>query len=503
MRNSSISLYRIASIVLIITALVLGLSISAVAAPRQHVVLEHFTNTGCDPCALNNPTLHSAMAAMTRDTVVKISVHTWWPSALDPFYQWNTSDNSNRTNYYGISSVPKIKIDGILDTNYPFNATDIRNRVRSRYNTVSPCTIALNAYAVGTSRVYFEGQIDAEADITGMRLFVTLTNDLITYATAPGSNGETSFPDPMRDMYPNANVGETMTAAPGNPYVFSGTLNRSAAWDEDNLTVVAFVQNASTHEIVQGTWTDALPFALTSPVGGEVWTYPESHEITWNAGYADGNVLIEINRSYPSGDWETLFASTPDDGSELWAVSGPPGSSCRIRLTSTTNPMITDISSLNFTIRVPSITLLSPNGGESLNGELPSSIHWTSAALSGDILVELNRYYPSGSWDTIAIVPHTDTSVSLTLNPPPTSHARLRLTSSNEPFASDTSDGDFEIFVIDLPPQIRHYPHDDVIAGDVTFTALVSDDRSIPNVSLHYRANGEPAFTATVMSPAI
>jgi len=120
------SLIRQIILGLFVAVICFVLVMPAAAAPRQNVVLEHFTNTGCDPCASNNPILLSAMNSSTRDTVIKISTHTWWPGATDPFYQWNITDNTNRTNYYGINSVPRIRIDGNINITTPFNSTTIR-----------------------------------------------------------------------------------------------------------------------------------------------------------------------------------------------------------------------------------------------------------------------------------------------------------------------------------------------------------------------------------------
>ena len=47
----------------------------------------------------------------------------------------------------------------------------------------------------------------------------------------------------------------------------------------------------------------------TSPNGGEVWYTGESHAITWTSAGVSGNVKIELNRTYPGGAWETLFAT--------------------------------------------------------------------------------------------------------------------------------------------------------------------------------------------------
>ncbi|MBU1984234.1 hypothetical protein KJ815_07480, partial [bacterium] len=123
---------------------VLASAPSAVSAPRQVVLVEHFTNVGCDPCATYNPGIHSVLSLMTRDTVIKISYHPWWPSSSDPFYVWNVSENTARTNYYGVSSVPDIFVDYTLQPS-PASPTTLRSNIRTRYATPSPCTIAVSA----------------------------------------------------------------------------------------------------------------------------------------------------------------------------------------------------------------------------------------------------------------------------------------------------------------------------------------------------------------------
>jgi hypothetical protein len=71
---------------------------AATAAQRQCVLVEGFTNASCSWCATYNPGIRSALAAMTRDTCIKISYHVWWPGSTDPMYLWNTSEITARTN---------------------------------------------------------------------------------------------------------------------------------------------------------------------------------------------------------------------------------------------------------------------------------------------------------------------------------------------------------------------------------------------------------------------
>ncbi len=126
------------------------------------------------------------------------------------------------------------------------------------------------------------------------------------------------------------------------------------------------------------TFTISSNITITSPNGGESWTLGSSHPITWTSSGITGNVKIEINGNYPSGDWETLFASTSNDGTENWTVSGMAGNQKRIKITSTNNSSIADISNNNFSIINSTPTaIVSPNGGEKIGAGTTTNIAWT------------------------------------------------------------------------------------------------------------------------------
>jgi hypothetical protein len=99
------------------------------------------------------------------------------------------------------------------------------------------------------------------------------------------------------------------------------------------------------------TITDGNPYVgVSSPNGGESWFVGDPHNITWTSGGVSGNIKIELNRNYPHGSWLTLFASTTNDGTEPWTVTSPLTSNARIRVSSVSQPTITDMSDANFTI---------------------------------------------------------------------------------------------------------------------------------------------------------
>ncbi|MDK9700582.1 MAG: hypothetical protein OEM52_10600 [bacterium] len=91
-------------------------------------------------------------------------------------------------------------------------------------------------------------------------------------------------------------------------------------------------------------------FNVVSPNGGNSFQAGTQDTIRWASIGITGNVNIELNRNYPSGNWEMLFANTPNDGEELWTVSPPATTTARIRITSVANPAIGDTSDANFTI---------------------------------------------------------------------------------------------------------------------------------------------------------
>jgi hypothetical protein len=112
---------------------------------------------------------------------------------------------------------------------------------------------------------------------------------------------------------------------------------------------------------MQGTITvQAPPHVITvlQPNGGEVWYVGMNQILSWSSVGVDSHVMIELNRAYPSGPWETLFPDVANTGSQLWAVSAPISDSSRIRITSLDANATSDVSDTSFSIHV----LGSPQG---------------------------------------------------------------------------------------------------------------------------------------------
>ena len=116
---------------------------------------------------------------------------------------------------------------------------------------------------------------------------------------------------------------------------------------------------------------------VLDPNGGEVITTGSSYYILWNSQ----NVIdVKIEYSTDNGiNWISIINSLPSTGIYDWAVPNVLTSQGRIKITDITDPNIFDISDGPFTIQSSKvITVLTPNGGEELEGGSNYEITWSS-----------------------------------------------------------------------------------------------------------------------------
>ncbi len=127
---------------------------------------------------------------------------------------------------------------------------------------------------------------------------------------------------------------------------------------------------------------------VASPNGGENWQAGTSHTISWTYTGSPGTyVKIELLKG---GVFNSTITSstTTSTGSYSWLIpSGQTvGDDYQVRLTSTSNATITDVSDGNFSIIAPpptSLTVTSPNGGENWQAGTSHTISWTYTGSPG------------------------------------------------------------------------------------------------------------------------
>jgi hypothetical protein len=128
---------------------------------------------------------------------------------------------------------------------------------------------------------------------------------------------------------------------------------------------------------------------VTSPNGGEIWEIGSLHNITWTSTGSLGWIKIEYSANNGT-TWSTITPNTQNYGYYYWTVPNIVSDSCLIRISEIDGePM--DMSNSVFSITAPtplSITVTSPNGGETLEVGSSHNITWTSTGNVGDIKIE-------------------------------------------------------------------------------------------------------------------
>lgn len=272
----------------------------------------------------------------------------------------------------------------------------------------------------------------------------------------------------------------SMAQNPSHTYTVAGyytvtlVAHNVAGWDQEQKEHLIAVNQPGVH--------------VTGPTMSQVGACG-GLAVQWTTtGYME-SMRIELNRSYPEGQWETLAYNAPNNGFFAWLVTGPPTQRARFKVTSNYDPTIWDVSDADLTIIAPAV--ISPNGGEVLvarNGTY--HVTWDPAwESSTPVRIELNRSYPDGQWEPIELQTPNDGETWWYVTGPATSHARIRIIGGEGSCINDWSDSDFTI----LAPELEltsPAPGDTVMAAipyDVAWTThnLPGDVR----ITLNYFSN--------------
>ncbi len=195
---------------------------------------------------------------------------------------------------------------------------------------------------------------------------------------------------------------------------------------------------------------DGLQPRLTYPNGNDTIVIGNTITFRWTNSIRGGNVAIQVNRNYPSSNWESIITSTANDSLENWVVSGAITSAARFRIVSTLYTSDGDTSNANTVIRssgaMPVVSVTYPNGGEAFRVGAVDTIRWSAPTLSGNVSIQLNRNYPSTTWETLFSNTANDGKEAWTIAGTETVNARIRIRSYTTPTVGDTSDANFEIY---------------------------------------------------------
>ncbi len=221
---------------------------------RRLVVFEEFTNTSCDPCAEFSPALDKVIYGRMGD-MVAITYHLNYPSSQDPFYLANPTEAMARANYYEVSGVPSLRVDG-----GHAGAWGYEDRLDSYIDEASTVDAQVD---IDTRAELVDGLLKVDVSLTpldiaenaDLRLYVAVVEERVEW-DEPAPNGEKSWNYVMRKLLPDAQ-GETLPA----DLPIAVPTERNYSWqvanyyDEKELGIVTFVQDNTTQKILGACYT--------------------------------------------------------------------------------------------------------------------------------------------------------------------------------------------------------------------------------------------------------
>jgi hypothetical protein len=347
---------------IISTLLVCLFSVAAFGQNRL-VLVEHFTQASCGPCASQNPALKTLLDA-NNTKVVALKYQTSWPG-VDPMNAANPTEAAARVQYYGVTGVP----NSVMDGSGPGSPGTIvtTSTINNRYNTAAPLNItASHQWTAGYDSIQIgvfvanAGTATVASGAAGsLKLHVAVIEEEVTYPSAPGSNGETTFYQVMRKMVPNASgttMADSWTAGQTQMFVFTVAAPSYLA-NLNKVAVVAFIQDNSNKSVLNASRTTATTIAGLPDVGVNAFTAA-------TAGLCNGTTtpMITIKNEGSLAITSATVAYAINGGTPVtqnWTGSLSAGATAVV-----TFPQVTLPAGTNSLVA----TVSSPNGTGDVNG---------------------------------------------------------------------------------------------------------------------------------------
>ena len=251
------------------TISVTTVSYDPASAVQRMPLHEAFTSSTCGPCVAGNANLSTIFTA-NPNKYVCIKYQMNWPGSGDPYY---TDEGGVRRQYYGVSSVPNLKVGGghyYDGHSSSYAASDLNTAY------ADPSFVDLSADLIiteGTKSVSLDVQILNNIDLpASARLFVGIVEKKTTQNV--GSNGETEFDWVMKKMLPDAGgsvigpLNQGTTTNESLSYTFNGSYRLPSSANNpinhaiehsveefSDLVAVVWVQNYSNGMVYQSAYS--------------------------------------------------------------------------------------------------------------------------------------------------------------------------------------------------------------------------------------------------------
>lgn len=277
----------------------------ATQSVQRTALMEEFTSSTCGPCySLNvsqgfDQLLSNLNTNQPGSHLAAIKYQMNWPApGNDPSYN---GDGNTRRGYYGVNGVPDVYLDG-KDMSNPTSQAAFNAAV------AKPSFASMDvSYVQNVTTVDVTVNVTPHFSGSGYKTYIAITEDYYHYPGAYTPQKDYHFA--MRKMLPNGSginmaslvadeeqsFTRSYTLVEGGPaqgnYNLWGTVN--------GITVVAFVQNVSTKEIIQAAFaTQPVNVGIHGPEAEsplQIWPNPTNGLVQMRYNNATGtNADVEV-----------------------------------------------------------------------------------------------------------------------------------------------------------------------------------------------------------------
>jgi len=227
----------------------LGLSGQSVSKARRFLLMEHFTNASCPPCADQNPVFQANVSDVFPFQFAHLAYHTDWPGP-DPMNALNTSEVQNRVEYYGVTGVPSLEVEGNLWSGHPveFDANSF-----AAYATAnSPIRVKVSLDGDGSTGTVTVNVSTLDIIPDGdWKLRVALAEGLKEYPSPPGTNGESVFDNVFRKFITYLPTGDSFEPAPlEGTATYTYDFIYEDEWNVEDIYALAWIQKDDNKDVL-------------------------------------------------------------------------------------------------------------------------------------------------------------------------------------------------------------------------------------------------------------
>lgn len=216
---------------------------------RQMALLESFSSINCGSCALVAPDL----LEIVENNPEQYTMIYYHPLQYEgsPLFAFNPKDQTTRKELYGVNYTPVAAIGstffgGSFEVSHELMALEM--------DKFAGYTME-GSYYILNDILYASVSLEAFADFSensANTLLIAITEDLVSFNSPPGSNGEKDFHHVMRSFLPDANGSFLTGIQAGDHRQFAFEYDLSAgAIDTSRIRVLAFIQDLEGKEIHQ------------------------------------------------------------------------------------------------------------------------------------------------------------------------------------------------------------------------------------------------------------